>query len=230
MLVRVLTCREPLGTVVTVPSAACPRCPAPVAPPGDGSSLWSCPEHGPVPPLWRGAEASYDAFAEHLRRAGQFPTFLPWPLSPGWAVTDFAAVGEAGGAVATMTCVSGTSSLDGPVDVHVVAEEPGTGFAARVAGTARTDPGPEAGHGPADVRVRLERQQVPLWTVSTSASPGEWDRSVLAGEAQGRWLWLVVRPASAVLLLRDDWILRDVSTVGPAVVELPFDGPAPGWA
>lgn len=213
-----------------MPSAACPRCPAPVARLGDGSPLWSCPEHGPVPALWRAEEASYDGFAEHLRRAAPFPTFLPWPMSPGWGITDFAAVGEGEGAVATMTCVSGPSALDGPVDVHVVAEEPGTGFAARVAGTEQTDPGREAGEGPAEVRVRLERQQVPLWTVSTSARPGEWDRSVLAGEAQGRWLWIVVRPASAVLLLRDEWILRDVSAVGPAVVELPFSGPAPGWA
>ena len=35
---------------------------------------------------------------------------------------------------ATMTCVSGTSALDGPVDVIVVSEEPGTGLGARIAG------------------------------------------------------------------------------------------------
>jgi hypothetical protein len=79
------------------------------------------------------------------------------------------------------------------------------------------------------VRVRLDQKQVPLWSVSTSGSSGEWDRSVVAGEAQGRWLWIVVRPASAVLLLRDDWILRDVSGLGPPLVELPFAEPAPPW-
>ena len=59
-------------------------------------------------------------------------------------------------------------------------------------------------------------------------SDGEFDRSVFAGEAAGRWLWLVLRPASAMLLLRDDWILRDIAGLGPQLVELPFGGPPPG--
>ena len=75
--------------------------------------------------------------------------------------------------------------------------------------------------------MRIESQVVPLWPISVSATVGEWDRSVVAGEAAGRWLWMVMRPASAILLLRDDWILRDVSTVGPQLVEMPFGGPAP---
>ena len=65
--------------------------------------------------------------------------------------------------------------------------------------------------------------------VSVSEANGEWDRSVFAGEAGGRWLWIVLRPASAMLLLRDEWILRDVSGVGPPLVEMPFDGPRPPW-
>ena len=100
---------------------------------------------------------------------------------------------------------------------------------ARIAGTAHDDPGAEIGSGPAVVRVRIERQVVPLWPISISATTGEWDRSVVAGEADGRWLWLVLRPASAMLLLRDDWILRDASQSGPHLVELPFGGPAPLW-
>lgn len=211
----------------------CPRCPAPVAQVGDGR--WSCPEHGVVVPLWRPAVSSYDAFAAHLLRVGAFPTYLPWPLGPGWSVSDFAAVtSEAEAPRATMTCVSGTSQLDGPVDVIVVSEEPGTGFGARVAGltageTEPLDPGHEIGDGPATVRVRVDQHPVGLWPVSVSASPGEWDRSVLAGEAGGRWLWLVLRPASAILLLRDDWILRDISATGPQLVALPFGGTAPSW-
>jgi hypothetical protein len=210
-------------------TAGCPRCPTPVARAGaDGG--WSCPEHGSIAPLWRPGEVSYDGFVEHLGAAAAFPTYLPWPLSPGWRVTDFAAVGdpEQGGR-AVITCVSGTSELDGPVDVLVVSEEAGTGLGSRVAGTPYDDPGAELGHGPPTVRVRVEGQTVPLWPVSTSASTGEWDRSVLAGEAAGRWLWMVMRPASAVLLLRDDWLLRDVSVLGPGLVELPFGGPAPSW-
>ena len=212
-------------------SPACPRCSAPVAPgAGAGAGGWSCPDHGPTP-----APSSYSGFSEHLTRTHGFPTYLPWPLSPGWAVTDVAAVvddlGDGDGARTrgTMTCCSGTSELDGPVDVMVVAEESGTGLGARCAGSTHDDPGPGLSDGAPLVRVRLDGRQVPLWAVSTSGSSGEWDRSVVAGEALGRWLWIIVRPASAILLLRDDWILRDVSGLGPPLVELPFAGPAPPW-
>jgi hypothetical protein len=204
----------------------CPRCPAPVgAAPGDG---YVCPEHGPTPALRRPDEASYDGFAEALRTAAEFPTYLPWPMSPGWSVTDFAVVGE-DPARATMTCSSGTSALDGPVDVFVVSEESGVGLGARCAGTSHLDPGPEVGIGAPPVRVRIGSQSVPLWPVSTSATDRELDRSVFAGEAHGCWLWVVLRPASAMLLLRDEWILRDVSGIGPPLVEMPFGGPAPAW-
>lgn len=204
----------------------CPRCAAPVAQTDAG---WVCVEHGDIAPLWRPEESSYDAFAEHLRTAQLFPTYLPWPMSPGWSVSDFATVGADGRTRATMTCVSGTSQLDGPVDVLVVSEEAGTGLGQRVAGTPYEDPGSEIGAGAPAVKVRIESQVVPLWPISVSAVTGEWDRSVVAGEAAGRWLWLVLRPASAILLLRDDWILRDVSTAGPQLVEMPFGGPAPSW-
>jgi hypothetical protein len=204
----------------------CPRCPASL---GEGAAASGvCPEHGPTPALRRPDEASYDAFLEALAAAGDFPTYLPWPMSPGWAVSDFAVVGE-DPARATMTCTSGTSALDGPVDVFVVSEESGVGLGARCAGTVHLDPGAELGHGPPPVRVRIGSQSVPLWAVSTSTSHLELDRSVFAGEAGGRWLWVVLRPASAMLLLRDEWILRDVSTVGPTLVELAFGGPRPAW-
>ena len=180
--------------------------------------------------MWRPAEASYDAFGEHLQAAVSFPTYLPWPMSPGWLISDFALVGDREQrTLATMTCCSGTSHLDGPVDVLVVAEEPGTGLGARCAGLPGPDPGSELGTGPPAVRVRVHSQAVPLWPVSTSWSLDEFDRAVFAGEAAGRWLWIVLRPASAMLLLRDDWILRDVSGVGPPLVEMPFGGPRPVW-
>jgi hypothetical protein len=211
-------------------TVGCPRCTAPVAETGEG---YSCPEHGVVPALWRPETASYDDFAAHLGQVAGFPTYLPWPLGPGWTVTDFAGVADRGQrGRATMTCVSGTSALDGPVDVIVVSEEAGTGLGARIAGLARTgriDPGEEVGDGPATVKVRIGSFPVGLWPVSVSGTDGEWDRSVVVGEAEGRWLWIVLRPASAILLLRDDWILRDVSETGPQLVALPFGGPAPSW-
>jgi len=204
----------------------CPRCPAPLASvPGGG---WACPEHGVTPPLRRPDEPTYDAFVEALSWAGSFPTLLPWPLSPGWSVSDFAVVGEHP-ARATMTCSSGTSALDGPVDVLVLSEESGVGLGARCAGLRHVDPGPEVGSGPPQVRVRIGLQSVPLWSVSTASEDPELDRSVFVGEAGGRWLWMVLRPAPAMLLLRDEWILRDVSGFGPPLVELPFAGPRPVW-
>ena len=207
----------------------CPRCSTPVAQPDPGQP-WSCPEHGPIAPLRRPREASYQAFAEHLLASAGFPTYLPWPMSPGWSVTDFALVGEEPGRTrATLTCCSGTSPLDGPVDVVVVTEEAGTGLGARCAGTLHEDPGDEVGDGPPTVKVRVDNQVVPLWPVSTSGLGGELDRSVVAGEALGRWLWIVLRPASAILLLRDDWILRDVSGIGAPLLETPFGGGAPLW-
>ena len=209
--------------------AGCPRCATPVARLQSGGG-WSCPEHGPIDPLLRPPYATYDAFAAHLVGSAGFPTYLPWPMSPGWSVTDFAAVGdEPGRSRATLTCCSGTSELDGPVDVVVVAEETGVGLGARCAGTLHDDPGDEVGIGPPTVKVRVENQDVPLWPVSTSGLGGELDRSVVAGEAQGRWLWIVLRPASAILLLRDDWMLRDVSSLGAPLLEIPYGGPTPLW-
>ena len=209
--------------------AACPRCRA-TAPVVDGTPR--CPVHGLVSrTLWRpedDAEISYDVFVDHLGTAGTFPTYLPWPMSPGWSVTDFAVAADHR-TWGTATCVSGTSELDGPVDVFVVAEEPLTGLGARCAGLDASDPGREVGEGQPSARIRIGSQSVPLWIVSTATSDDRFDRSVFVGEANGRWLWLVLRPASAMLLLRDDWILRDVSSVGPPLVELPFGGPRPVW-
>ena len=208
-------------------AASCVRCSAPVLEAPDGQ--WSCPEHGVTGALLRASESSYEGFAEHLRVAQGFPTYVPWPISPGWTVTDFASVSDPRGPRATLTCTSGTSELDGPVDALVVAEEAGTGLGARCAGTRYDDPGGEIAGRPPTARVRIGSQAVSLWVVSISGSGGELDRSVLAGEAGGRWLWIVLRPASALLLLRDDWILRDLSDAGPPLVEVPFGGHRPGW-
>ena len=61
----------------------CPRCPTTLgSTPGGG---YLCPEHGPTPPLRRPTEASYGGFTEALVAAGDFPTYLPWPMSPGWS-------------------------------------------------------------------------------------------------------------------------------------------------
>lgn len=207
-------------------AAGCPRCPAPVR---EETGGWRCADHGAVPPLWRPALASYDAFGDHLKAADGFPTFLPWPLSPGWQVTDFGVVGERGRPCATLTGVAGSSPLDGMVEVLVVSEEPGTGLGARCAGTLHSDPGTQiAGNAPT-ARIRVGSQGIPLWPISTHDADTQLDRSVFAGEAGGRWLWLVLRPASAMLLLADEWILADVSGFGAELLEIPFGGHPQAW-
>lgn len=205
----------------------CPRCAAAVTATDDG---WRCADHGAITPLWRPETADYVGFGEHVRRAGTMPTFVPWPLAPGWAVTDFGCVAapHRDGRACFVTC-SGPSDPDGVVELTVVSEEPGVGLGARCAGVLRTDPGAEIGDGPPHVKVRIDGHPIPLWSVLTSEADVDFDRSVFAGEAHGRWLWVVLRPASAALLLKDEWVLTDISGLGPELIDLPFGGTPPAW-
>jgi hypothetical protein len=208
---------------------ACPRCPAEVTAEADG---WRCPVHAGITPLWRPAVPDYESLAQHLVQAGDMPTFSPWPLSPGWTVTDFGSVWapDTGGRASLVTC-AGPSDLDGGVvEVTVVSEEPGVGLGARCAKLVRTDPGPDIGDRPADAKVRIAGHPIPLWSVLSDdpdLGTAEVDRFVLAGEAEGRWLWLVLRPASAALLLNDEWLLVDLADHGPDLIDLPFGGVPP---
>ena len=206
--------------------AGCPRCAASVS---SDNGRWTCPTHGVTAPLWRPVEAEYDAFAEYLALVRPLPTWLPWPLPPGWQVTDFGCVArEAGDAHAAFVTCAGSTELDGVVEVTVVTEEPGVGLGARVAGLAHTDPGRSIGGAPS-ARVRIDLTSVPMWAVDTSDREGVLDRAVFAGEAMGRWLWLVLRPASAALLLHDLGALHDVSDLGPELVTLPFGTVPRAW-
>lgn len=208
-------------------AAGCPRCASPVSEEPGG---WRCPDHGLVTPLWRPAVASYEELAVHLRHCRHAPTLVPWPLPPGWTITDFGCVSEPGqDARASMLSCRGMTDADGLVELTVVSEEPGVGLGARCAGTDHTDPGAEVGQGPPQARVRIAGATLPLWTVSTSENHSAFDRSVLAGEAHGRWLWLVLRPPSAALLLRHEWALVDLADLGPELVDVPFGGSPPPW-
>jgi hypothetical protein len=207
--------------------AGCPRCPSPVSETG---GVWRCLDHGTITPLWRPATADYETFAEHLVRAGSMPTLLPWPLTPGWTVTDFGTVAAPDReARACFITVTGASDLDGVVELSVVSEEPGVGLGARCAGVDRTDPGAEIGEGPPLAKVRIDGHPISLWPVHTNDSDAMFDRSVFAGEANGRWLWLVLRPASAALMLKDEWILMNIADLGPELIDLPFGGSPPAW-
>lgn len=204
----------------------CPRCPAPLT---DVVGEQTCVRHGTVEPLWRAVLSDYESFAEMVSRTGDLPTYLPWPMSPGWSISDFGYVGGGGSrSRATVTTTTGSSDADGEVSVTVVTEDPGTGLGARCAGLEGFDPGPLVGDGPYAVRVRAAGHPVPLWVLETDTEE-PLAQTVLAGEAEGRWLWMVIRPASAMLLLCDEWLLADVTGFGPEALELPFGGPRPAW-
>lgn len=218
-------------------AASCPRCTSPVT--GEGPSF-ACSVHGPTEPLWRPDEADYESFADLVGRSDELPTYLPWPMSPGWSIADFGCVGHAGRVRATVTTTVGSSDLDGEVEVTIVSEEPGVGLGARCAEMTHGDPGPQISNGPPAIHVRAGGRTVPLWLVEdaphqarSGAGQTSGDdilaRAVFAGEADGRWLWLVMKPGSAALLLHDDWLLADVTGFGPEALEMPFGGPRPSW-
>jgi hypothetical protein len=209
----------------------CPRCSGEVV--RDVSS-WLCSVHGPITPLWRARDPEYESFAEYLELSRPLPTWLPWPLASDWRVTDFGCVSLEGdpAQAAYVTCI-GPSDPDGLVELTVVTEEPGVGLAARCGGVTHTDPGREVGVGPPPTRIRVDGATAPMWAVTLSdtgmSSAATLDRSVLAGEALGRWLWLVIRPASAALLLPEIGALHDVAELGPQLVTLPFGRVPRAW-
>ena len=206
--------------------AECPRCQQP--PLGDGDD-WRCPTHDVLTPLWRTVGADYDAFASYLQLSQGLATWLPWPLPPGWQVSDFGCVRDDDGPRAAVVGVVGASDAEGVVELSVVTEEPGVGLGARVGGVDEVDPGREAGVGAPLLKVRVDGNAVPLWSLSVPDEDALLDRAVLVGEAAGRWLWVVVRPASAVLLLPSLPELLDVSALGPELVALPFSVVPPAW-
>ncbi len=205
----------------------CPQCADPVS--GTGRTR-VCPTHGETVPLWRAPEATYDAFAEHLVHSPPLPSWMPWPLPPGWQVTDFGWVGtEPGESRAAFLTCAGPTEADGVVEVTILSEEPGVGLGSRCAGVTHTDPGQEISGDVAPVRIRVDDAAVPLWAVSTADTGGMLDRSVLVGEALGRWLWLVLRPASAALSLAELPPIQDVTDLGPELVTVPFGRTPRAW-
>lgn len=232
----------------------CPQCPTVRARTGAGADTgtgqpWACPVHGSLSPLWRVTEPSYQAFAEHLALARPWPTWVRWPLPTGWQVTDFGCVvdpdgrsGSSPGPRAVFATCSGPDDADGVAEVTAVTEAPGVGLGARCARVRYVDPAPDVVlSAPAAVRVRVDGQSVALWTVPTSDLGSEpvpagaaveepvLDRSVLVGVIDGRWLWLVFRPASAALMLHWTWVMEDAGALGPQLLEVPFEPLPRSW-
>jgi hypothetical protein len=218
-------------------TATCPRCGEPAV----DQRGWACPLHGVISPLWGPETPDYDALIEHLGRAGGLPSWIPWPLKEGGAISDFGSVVGPSASFATCTFMS---DVEGLVEFTVLTEEPGVGLGARCAGVPGWQPSPDLRVQPRAASVRIDGHPIALWPVSTAASADDaadfargpapsdelLDRSVFVGEAEGRWLWVVLRPASAALLLLDDWSLQDLGALGAAaLLDLPFRTAPRGW-
>jgi hypothetical protein len=200
---------------------ACPRCSRPVQGPTAWSSAWRCDWHGEVHPLLPAFNSSREGLDGLLRIAG-VPVWLPWPLPAGWLVAGFAGAGdERTGARACAVAVCGPNPLmGGPADMLVVAEEPGVGLGAALAGLDSVDPGADFGCAPSVAAVSFGNHEFPLWQVE---SP---DRAVFAGEIKGHWLWLVLWPDTAGVLLLEPIELRDLRDPGQDM-DLPFGATSP---
>lgn len=162
------------------------------------------------------------ALADHAT-ALEMPMWAPWPLPAGWLVTGHGHVGSVRGSPGTVFVCSGPNPLGGSADLMVVAEEPGTGLGSRLAGLASSDPGPDFGHGAPHAKATVGGRPTSLWCVHTAAS----DRAVYAGEAAGRWLWLVLHPVTAGALLMETLVLADVRDLGREVELLAYGGRSP---
>ena len=102
----------------------------------------------------------------------------------------------------------------------VVAEEPGVGLGAALAGLDGVDPGAGFGSAPPVATASFGNHDFPLWPVDAP------DRAVFAGEVKGLWLWLVLWPDTAGALLVEPIGLRDLRDPGQDL-DLPFGAVSP---
>jgi hypothetical protein len=175
-------------------------------------SDWSCPEHGAVHPLLP-PHAPTHAWLDDVAARSRVPVWMLWPLPTGWLFTGLAEAGsERTGPQATVVACSGPNPAprpeapaERPADLLLVAEVPGVGLGAHLAGLDDVDPGSAVGQGPAHATVRADGHASSLWLVD-----GAPDRATYVGEAGGVWLYLVLWPATAGVLLAEPLHLQDV--------------------
>jgi hypothetical protein len=185
------------------------------------TSSWDCERHGAVHPLHVVPRPTVDALHKVANTAG-VPLWVPLPLLPGWTLTGIATAGDdRTAAKATVVALSGPSPLGGPADLLVIAEEPGVGVGARFAGLDEIDPGLTV-VGQPDAKVEAAGHPTALWR-----SPSADDRAAFVGEAMGVWLWAVLWPPAAELVLIEHVTLHDLREVAHASVDMPVGAPSP---
>jgi hypothetical protein len=183
-------------------------------------SAWQCDVHGEVYPL-RMAYSASDEGLDGLLRGAAVPVWLPWPLPTGWLVTGFAGAGDdRSGTRGCAVALTGPNPVGGPGEMLLVSEELGIGLGARLAGLAGPDPGGDFAARPPHAFVRFGNHEFPLWHVDAP------DRAAFAGEIMGNWLWLILWPDTAGMLLVEKLELRDLRDPGQEM-DLPFGARSP---
>jgi hypothetical protein len=209
--------------VIMKAEPTCPRCGDRVHAPNLWSSDWSCAMHGAVLPRQPPRKPGPEGLAATLHDA-RVPVWAPWPLPVGWLVTGFVTVGDdRSGARASAVALSGPGMVvTGPADMLLIAEEPGLGLGAHYAGLDGPDPGEGFDAGPPHVKLEVSGpsaacdHSVPMWAV-----PAGPDRAVYVGEAMCNWLWAVLWPAEAGVLMVERPHLLDLREPGMEI-DLPF--------
>ncbi|HEY1820482.1 MAG TPA: DUF6758 family protein [Trebonia sp.] len=184
--------------------AVCPRCQGEAHAPTAWSSAWRCDLHGDINPLAPAKLPTIEGL-HALAKQARVPVWLPWPLPTGWLVSGFTSAGdERTGGRGTALALTGPNPLGGLAEMLIIAEEPGVGLGAGLAGL----PGPDPGDGFAATQphacVRVANHEAPLWLVESDG------KAVFVGEVAGHWVWLVLWPDTAGTLLFEPLPLRDL--------------------
>jgi hypothetical protein len=176
--------------------------------------------HGEIYPLTPARRPSKEGL-DGLLKNTKVPVWLPWPLPQGWLVTGFAGAGdERSGIRGSAVALSGPNPLGGPADLLIVAEEPGVGLGAGLAGLAGPDPGDGFATGQPHAIVKVANHEAPLWLVESDGA------AVFAGEVAGSWVWVMLWPDTAGVLLMEPLTLRDLRDPEHSL-DLPFGALSP---
>lgn len=190
-------------------SVQCPRCGEALRPPTLMHEQFHCPRHGAVAPLHEPVLPVGEALTR-LAAGSEVPYWLPWPLPARWLFTGLRLAGGGKEPVAAVVIgLSGQALAEGPADLLIVAEIPGTGLGAHLAGVAEPDPGFTALQ--AATKIRVGGWPTPLWTLPTEGP------AAYVGEAAGQWLWLIAWPEAAWTVIHDNLHLVDLRDCPPTM-------------
>ena len=204
------------------PEPTCPRCASPLRPPGLWSKDWQCQTHGAVLPFRALPRIGAEGLQQTAANAA-VPLWVPSPQPSGWLVSGVGAAGhERQGVQATVLALSGPAPLGGPAEFLLVAEEPGVGLGAAYAGLAGPDPGEGFDTSAPHARVEAAGHPTALWSLPTSSAC-----AAFVGEGMGLWLWAVLWPLEAGVLMLEELRLADLRE-WPALAEsLPYGALSP---